>query len=412
MRLSSSAGKWFSVTQSSEFAVLLHEILERQELLACSFSKVRNRNEIPYQRVSIRPLALKGRLHYQVTYHFEQKELHENLLPEQVECLIFELMNSKFRQGHFFTPHADWQTLVSKKGVLKLIRHAPSRKPQEVTLEHNRPKQYLLQEGTPYPFLVELGVMNQAGKVLAKRYHKFRQLNKYLEIVEDCLPYFDEQDKAQSLTVVDFGSGKAYLTFALYHYLVEHLKLDVEIIGLDLKEDVVSFCNEMVTKLGYGNLTFYHQDIKDFQAKGKVDMVVSLHACDVATDYALAQAVKWQAKVILAVPCCHRELFHQLEQSDQSVLLEHGILKERVAALLTDAARAKLLEAQGYAVRIMEFVDLEHTPKNLMIRAFRDSRGRSTKAEEDYGSFKEYWSISPTLEALLSKEDRNAQSYQ
>ena len=389
--------------RSDEFGVFLRDLLYGRQLLACSLSKLRLK-ATPFDKVSIRPLELKSGLVYQVTYHYAQKELHENLTPKQIEERICELMDQVFRQGHFFTPAADWQVLVSKKGSVKILRHPPSRKAQEVDLKHNRPKQYLLQEGRVYPFLVELGVMNASGKVLAKRYHKFRQLNKYLEVVEDCMPYLQGHGADGPLTIVDFGSGKAYLTFALYHYLVEHLKRDVRIIGLDLKEDVVAFCNAMAAKLGFEHLRFTHQDIRDFQAQGQVDMVLSLHACDVATDYALAQAVKWGAQVILAVPCCQHEVFTQLEQKAHPVLLEHGIVKERVAALITDAARAKLLEIEGYAVRVMEFIDLEHTPKNLLIRAFKEHKSPAYQVHRDFAHFKRFWGIAPTLESLLTKD--------
>lgn len=397
---------WSQVIKSSEFGVFLQEVFQKQELLTCSLSKLRKR-ETPYTKVSLRPLELKGSLHYQVTYHYAKKELHENLLPKQAEQLILTLLEDIFRQGHFSTPSADWQLLVSKKGEMNLLQHPPSRK--GVVLDHNRSKQYLLKEGTAYPFLVELGVMNGQGKVLSKRYHKFRQLNKYLEIVADCLPNMENRADGEPLTIVDFGSGKAYLTFALYHYLVEHLELEVEIVGLDLKEDVVSFCNEMANKLGYDQLKFYHGDIRDYETQKRVDIMVSLHACDVATDYALAQAVKWQTQLILAVPCCQHEIYGQLEQNSQKVLLEHGIIKERVAALLTDSARAKLLETVGYSVRIMEFIDLEHTPKNLMIRAFREPNKAILRARKDYAAFKGHWKIHPTLESLLQEQSSTTQ---
>jgi hypothetical protein len=207
---------------------------------------------------------------------------------------------------------------------------------------------------------------------------------------------------------VDFGSGKAYLTFALYHYLVEQVGLDVELVGLDLKEEVVSFCNNVARKLNFDSLHFYHQDIRDFQAQGQVDMVVSLHACDVATDYALAQAIAWQAQVILAVPCCQHEILTQLDPKLEPVLLEHGILKERFASLLTDAARAKLVEREGYAVQVMEFIDLEHTPKNLLIRAFRQLGRPSGPADREYDLFKTSWGLTPTLEVLLGERGGSA----
>ncbi|WP_461369265.1 class I SAM-dependent methyltransferase [Candidatus Darwinibacter acetoxidans] len=390
-----------------ELAQLLGELLPRGALLRAVLSK-RRRKSIPYERVSLRPLELRGRLHYQAAYHLGDKVQHRNLLPGEAGELICGLLQDDFRQALLCTEEADYQVLLGKKGGGKILRQPPSQRRAEANLAHDRPKRYILQEGTPYPFLVELGVMNSAGRVLAKRYHKFRQLNKYLEIVEDCLPHLQPRDGGV-LNVVDFGSGRAYLTFALYHYLVEELQLPVRLTGLDLKEDVVAFCSEMAKKLGYKHLEFVCADIRDFAAEGQVDLVVSLHACDVATDFALAQAVRWGARVILAVPCCQHEIFTQLQKGTQSVLLQHGILKERTAALLTDAARGKLLEMQGYAVQIMEFIDLEHTPKNLLIRAFRGGHQKRGQAAREYAEFKEYWGIKPTLEVLLAEGNGHAQ---
>lgn len=394
--------------KEQELAVLLQDVLPKGELLAGTLSK-RRRKSITYERVTLRPVELKGGLHYQAVYDYGDRVVHKNLLPAEAAELVLQLMADTFRQGLLCTPEADYQVLVSKKGSAKILRLPPSRSREDVVLQHNRPKRYILQEGTAYPFLVELGVMNSSGKVLARRSHKFRQLNKYLEIVEDCLPHLGK-GKDQPLTVVDFGSGKAYLTFALYHYLVEQLGLAVRITGLDLKEDVVKFCNATARKLGYDNLEFICADIRDFQAADKVDLVVSLHACDVATDFALAKAVSWGAEVILAVPCCQHEVFTQLEKDTDPVLLEHGILKERFAALLTDAARGKLLETQGYAVQIMEFIDLEHTPKNLLIRAFREGEQGREQAAQAYAEFKESWGIRSTLEVLLAEESSHAET--
>ena len=387
-----------SVPELGQLKDVVKQALSQGKLAACILSKVRSKQN-PYQKVSVRPLILRGKLNYQFAYHYPTKELHENVEPGETWEKIFSLLESEFRQGMFYTVEADWQVLISKKGAARVLQHAPSRKMPE--LEHDRRKNYLLQEGTPYPFLVELGVMNKEGRVLAKHYHKFRQLNRYLEVVADCLPNLKQGEEEGPLQIVDFGSGKAYLTFALYHFLVQVEKFDVNIIGLDLKKDVVSFCNRVASRLGYEKLKFQQGDIKDFAAEGAGDLVVSLHACDTATDFALDRAVKWGAKVILAVPCCQHELFGQLEQAQQKPLLEHGILKERAAALLTDAARAKLLEMVGYQVSVMEFIDMEHTPKNLLIRAFRTTGQPQKQLEREYHSFREYWGISPTLERLL-----------
>ena len=387
------------MTEHAELAALLAQLLPAGELLAGTLSKRRRRSS-PYERVALRPVELKGRLHYQAAYHTADKVFHKNLMPDEAGELILKLLAEEYRQALFCTADADYQVLVSKKGAAKVLRLPLSRRREETALEHDRPKKYILQEGTAYPFLVELGIMNSSGQVLAKRYHKFRQLNKYLEIVEDCLPQLRRRG-TEPISVVDFGSGRAYLTFALYYYLVEHLGMAVQITGLDLKEDVVTFCSETARKLGFKQLEFVCADIRDFRSEGKVDLVVSLHACDTATDFALTQAVKWGAEVILAVPCCQHEVSAQLETGAQPVLLQHGIMKERAASLLTDAARGKLLETKGYSVQIMEFIDLEHTPKNLLIRALRGGCAEREQARREYMAFKEYWGIKPTLERLL-----------
>lgn len=390
------------MSDRDSLTTLLNKVFQAGGFLGCSLTKLR-RKSTEYDKLSLRPIELADTHLCQVTYHYPQKEIHKNLTFNEAEIFVLEQLETVFRQGHFFTPYADWQVLVSKKGVVKILRHDPTRQNIKLDLKHNRTKHYILREGTPYPFLVKLGIMNQSGKVLAKRYHKFRQLNKYLEIIADCLPYLQRVKGDVPLRVVDFGSGKAYLTFALYHYLVEHLGLNVEIIGLDLKADVVTFCNEMVAVLQYEKLVFYQGDIKDFLPEEPIDLVVSLHACDIATDYALAQAVNWQAQVILAVPCCQHELFQQLDVKEHPVLFKHGILKERMAALITDASRAKLLEQEGYSVQVMEFIDLEHTPKNLLIRAFRNDSAQAVFQDQDYNSFKAYWKIEPILERLFNQ---------
>lgn len=382
--------------------ILIQEMVEGEKLIFGSFSKLRNRSQTKYSKVTVRPIWLQGRLVYQFTYHFPQKVEHENLAPSETEDRIVNLLQNVFRQGMLFTVTADLQILVSKKGKLTVHRRPPTR--EMVVETHDRRKNHVLQEGTVYPFLVELGVMSKSGKVLARRYDKFRQLNKFLEIVSDCLPYFKKPHSGETLTVLDFGSGKAYLTFALYHYLVYERGLKVQIIGLDLKKDVVEYCNQTAQKLNYTGLKFLHEDIKVYQGVQKVDLVVSLHACNTATDYALAKAVEWDAQVILAVPCCQHELYGQVQNPVMVPLLEHGIIKERMAALITDAARAKLLESVGYGVQILEFVDLEHTPKNLMIRAFRSQNRGLGKSKDEYERFKEFWNIEPTLESLLKGE--------
>lgn len=253
----------------------------------------------------------------------------------------------------------------------------------------------MLEEGEPVPFLVELGIMNEQGKVLARKYDKFKQINRFLEMVEDILPSLPD---SRPITIVDFGCGKSYLTFALYHYLAVQERRVLNVVGLDLKADVIEHCSTLAKKLEYQNLRFLVGDIADYDELEQVDMVVTLHACDAATDAALEKAVRWNAQVILSVPCCQHELFSQVKNDALSPLLSHGILKERFSALATDAIRAKLLDLMGYKTQLLEFIDLEHTPKNILIRAVKGSSGNRDQLWQEYTAFRDLLSASPYLE--------------
>jgi hypothetical protein len=326
-------------------------------------------------------------LRYQFEYRQGEKATHANLLPVEAETALGELIRRDFRQALLQTPVHDYQVLDGEK----VLRRPPTGKPAEPA--HDRRKRHLLEEGTPVPFLVELGVMTAEGQVRAQRYDKFRQVNRFLELVDDVLP-------RRPLRIVDFGSGKSYLTFALHHLLAVERGLDVEIVGLDLKEDVIDACRALADRLGYERLRFEVGDIALFEG-APADVVVSLHACDTATDAALERAVRWGAEVVLAVPCCQHELFRQVADDELAPLLSHGILRERFAALATDAARAQLLEAVGYDTQVIEFVDLEHTAKNLLIRAVRRREAVSGEAMERYLAFKARLGIDPALERAL-----------
>ncbi len=353
------------------------------------------RRESPYSKVTVRPVLVDEELRYQFEYRQGEKATHANLPPDEAETELAGLIHRDFRQALLQTPAHDYQVLDGEK----VLRRPPTAKP--AGLEHDRRKQRLLEEGKPVPFLVELGVMTPDGKVRAQRHGKFRQVNRFLELVDDVLP-------RRALRIVDFGSGKSYLTFALYHLLAIERGLDVEVVGLDLKEDVIERCRSLAERLGYERLRFEVGDIALFEGD-PADVVVSLHACDTATDAALARAVRWNAEVILAVPCCQHELNGQLRAGGLEPMLAHGILRERFAALATDAARAQLLEAVGYRARVVEFVDLEHTAKNLLIRAVRRDGGPDPAALGRYRAFKRELGIDPALERelqdLLTKED-------
>lgn len=349
-------------------------------------------------RVKIRPVEVKGTILFQASAAEGQKVFHKNYSKEELVDYLEQELKESFGQLQSRGGSMDGTVLVSKKGkiTVKAKKH-PQKAPVQI-LAHNRVKQYILKEGIPVPFLVDLGVMNEKGKVIASRYDKFRQINRFLEFIEDILPRLA---KDREITILDFGCGKSYLTFAMYYYLRELKGYDVNIIGLDLKEDVIAKCSSLAKKYGYEKLHFLQGDIADYDGVSSVDMVVTLHACDTATDYALAKAVEWGAQVILSVPCCQHEVNRQIHNELLEPLLSYGIINERMSALITDAARARLLESVGYETQILEFIDMEHTPKNLLIRAV--NTGKHKPCDKIEKTLREL-NIFPTLEKLLFPE--------
>ncbi len=381
----------------AELERLLEEILNIDlQQIVLSNSKDRAQGT----KVKVRPVLLKDELVFQETLYVGTQVFHENLKADKMRQRIVERLENLFRQGEIKADGLEATVLVSKKGkmTLKVKQMPKSGKVQEVS--HNRTKQYILMDGTPVDFLIGLGVQTPDGKVNKTRYDKFRQINRYLEFIEDVL---EALPKDRTIRIIDFGCGKSYLTFAMYYYLHELQGRDIEVTGLDLKTDVISHCNELARKLGYTKLTFERGDISTYEGATEVDMVVSLHACDKATDYALEKAVKWGARVILAVPCCQHELNGQIRSDILQPVLKYGLIKERMAALLTDALRANLLEQQGYETQILEFIDMEHTPKNILIRAVKrpDKAIQKKSTASDISRVKELLNVEPALEQLL-----------
>lgn len=379
---------------------LLEKQLTEKTLIRVVFSSQRKKS-LPYHKVVFRPVLLNEQYHCQVAYEEEKKVVHENLLPQDCLILCRELVSTSFKQVNIFSTEGDYQVLAAKPSKLRMIKSAPSK--AAATLDHNTAKQYILPNGTPCDFLIRLGVMDKSGQVIHKHYAKFRQINRFLEIVADVFPHLEKAAAKTTgpLRIVDFGCGKAYLSFALYHYLKVKKQQNVVIVGLDLKEDVIAFCNQTAADLQYEGLQFSKGDIADYNEEDPADMVVTLHACDTATDYALIKAVAWNASVILSVPCCQHELFPQIQNELHKPFLQHGILKERFSALLTDSLRTLKLEAQGYEVSLLEFTSLEHTAKNIMIRAVRAKITRNEEANVQYEELKRYWNVSPTIDQLI-----------
>lgn len=337
------------------------------DLIQFALSQPRGSSEGKADKISARIVQLKGGERVQLTHFQGSQQSHTNLTFDAALQTCAEFLQSQFKRLHLFTTSADIEVRRGTNGEFSW-REAPPTKVAEQK-SHNRRKQYLIPEDEPCQFLIEIGVMNSDGRVLAAKYHKFRQINRFLELVDDILPNLPAE---REIRVVDFGSGKSYLTFALHHLLTKIRGRTARIVGVDRKADVIRSCSRIARDLGCDGLSFEHGDIADFGSEGHVDLMVSLHACDTATDAALAQAVRWRTPVILAVPCCQHELATRFEPIPAlEAISTHGILKDRFAALATDALRANLLELCGYQTQVVEFIDLEHTPKNLLIRAVR-----------------------------------------
>ncbi len=367
-------------------------------------------------KVKIRPVMIKQELLFQVSEYIGQQIFHHNYTKKELSGKLTEWFEGLFRQCEITSDTWKATVLISKKGkatvnrkrmdsqkIASVQEESKTSKQSEDNLLHNKKKNYILEEGKPLPFLVDLGVMTLAGQIVKAKSDKFKQINRFLEYIEDILPYL-KRDK--ELTILDFGCGKSYLTFALYYYLKVMKNYPINVIGLDLKTDVIRHCNQLSEKFGYDKLHFLEGDIASYQGSSSVDMVVTLHACDTATDYALHKAVLWGAQVILSVPCCQHELNRQLQNEMLKPVLKYGIVRERMSALITDALRAEILETKGYKVQLLEFIDMEHTPKNILIRAVKARKAidSSSDAQQGLQACMEFLNADPCLLRLFREE--------
>lgn len=346
-----------------------------QQLIRVIISNPRERSEGSISKVKMRPVLINGEIRYQGTEYIGSRVIHKNYTDSEAVEYILRMMKHSFKQCEIACKDLTAGILVSKKGkvtvnVRKNQLRQISMEQGGTLLQHNRTKNYILKEGIPVPFLIDLGVMNKQGDIVKSRYDKFRQINRFLEFIRDVE---SELPKNREIKIIDFGCGKSYLTFAVYYYLHEVKGLNVSITGLDLKKDVIDKCNRLSNSYGYDKLIFKPGDIAEYTGQDSIDMVITLHACDTATDHALYKAVSWNSKVILSVPCCQHELNKQIHNELLHPVFNYGILKERMAALMTDAIRAEVLKIKGYRTDILEFIDMEHTPKNLLIRAVRSN---------------------------------------
>lgn len=370
-----------------------------EHLVQMIFSNSNKKEE--RSKVKLRPLILRQQLVFQVEEFRGKQVFHQNLSKEEARNYCIRLLEASFYQMEAASALGTLRVLVGKKGTMtvKTKRNRQSESVEHpVDLNHNRQKRYIIEEGKPVAFLEDLGILTAEGTVIRSKYHKFKQINRFLEFIEDILPRLN---KDREVTIIDFGCGKSYLTFAMYYYLKELMGYDIRIIGLDLKKDVIERCSQLGKRYGFERLNFYHGDIASYEGVNQVDMVVSLHACDTATDYALAKAVRWGASVILSVPCCQHELNSQIHNQLLEPILQYGLVKERMSSLYTDALRAELLEGYGYRTQLLEFIDMEHTPKNILIRSIL--QGGKKENQKEIENIMEFLHVKPMLYSLLKE---------
>lgn len=356
-----------------------------------------------YRKVVFERKMIGGRRCYQIERYTEKQVFHENIDEDSLETALAGQEVDRYRQLNAFATEQEWDAKISKKGKISVNRRRTEGKMITVS-GNNRKKKYILEEGMDIPVFTHLGIFTKDGKVVHSMYDKFRQINRFAEIVDDVVKNYNKT----SINIVDFGCGKSYLTFIVYYYLHEVKGLDVHITGLDLKEQVINDCNDLAEKFGYTGLKFELGDINGYKTDVDVDMVMTLHACDVATDYALYNAICWNAQYILSVPCCQHELNRQMHTDGLAALTRYGIIKERVAALATDSIRGLMLEACGYKTDIMEFIDIAHSPKNLLIRAVKKnvSQDKKNLAVSDAENLCREFGVRQTLMDMLREDGR------
>ena len=382
--------------------------IQEDKLIKIVFS---DRKSGDFKKVIIKPIILKSVKNIQIESFKDNKAFHKNIDLNNLKELEDNLKEyiDNFKQILLQIEGSDISFIRKKENF--------SRKEKESNLiktsnEHNKKKQYILNEGDKIDFLIELGLMSIEGKILKSSYNKFKQINKYLEFIDDVI----EELKVKKLitdhiNVLDFGCGKSYLTFALYYYLKNYREdLTFSIVGLDLKKDVIEFCNKLAKKLNYENLEFLNGNIKDYDKSKEVDLVFSLHACNNATDYSLEKALSLDAKAILAVPCCHHEFFEKIQKNKNSefyntlkIMADNGVVLDKFATLATDSFRSLSLELCGYKTKMIEFIDMEHTPKNILIRAIKSKSSNLKEKLVEYNKLKEFLGIKPLLEDLIKK---------
>lgn len=378
----------------------LEEVFKNEIIKIVISNKVKKDEK--YNKIAINLKENNKNKFYQIEKFTDKQVFHENIKINEISDKVSELIFGNYKQMTAWSNNEIFDLKISKKGKIFLGKKKNDNS-KIVAKGHNKEKNYILKEGMIIEPLIDLGVFTKQGKVVNSKYDKYKQINRFIEIIDDEIKKNDYKE----LTILDFGCGKSYLTFVLYYYFVKIKNINVKMIGLDLKEDVIKKCNDIAKRYNYENLHFELGDINGFKYNNKVDMVITLHACDTATDYALYNAIKWNSKMIFSVPCCQHEFNSQMKANELSILTKYGIVQERVAALMTDSVRANLLECVGYKTQLLEFIDIAHSPKNILIRASKNniSKEKKEKSLNEVNNLIRTFNFNPTLYNLLKNDN-------
>ena len=378
----------------------LEEVFKNEIIKIVISNKVKKDEK--YNKIAINLKENNKNKFYQIEKFTDKQVFHENIKINEISDKVSELIFGNYKQMTAWSNNEIFDLKISKKGKIFLGKKKNDNS-KIVAKGHNKEKNYILKEGMIIEPLIDLGVFTKQGKVVNSKYDKYKQINRFIEIIDDEIKKNDYKE----LTILDFGCGKSYLTFVLYYYFVKIKNINVKMIGLDLKEDVIKKCNDIAKRYNYENLHFELGDINGFKYNNKVDMVITLHACDTATDYALYNAIKWNSKMIFSVPCCQHEFNSQMKANELSILTKYGIVQERVAALMTDSVRANLLECMGYKTQLLEFIDIAYSPKNILIRASKNniSKEKKEKSLNEVNNLIRTFNFNPTLYNLLKNDN-------
>jgi len=391
--------------KDDERQLIKDAILDEDRFVKATFSGQRRGYELPWRRVAVRPILIKRVRHLQVSYLDDRQDITKNYYGSQADEKMDELIALPFSQIYVLTAEREIQVQISRKGVARVHQRPVTGDVPEPSLSHDREKPRLIPADVPDPFLMALEIQTPDGRIRANKRRKYLQINEFLRLVADTAAL---EEIAPPVRIVDCGCGSADLTFAVYHYLNHIVAHPATAVGIDVKVDLMTKRNALVQELGWHQLRFQVSRIIDFEPEVFPDMVMALHACDTATDEALAQAVRWGARLIFSAPCCHHHL--QAQMADQPMpqvfqpVLRHGILKERLGDVLTDSFRAQILRIMGYSTDVIEFISPEHTDKNLMIRAVKQASPGDPQMIAEYRSLVDFWGVTPYLATLLKKQ--------